>query len=138
MIVEEGLKGVLAFLLRNAEIDAQIGLFTDILTETDTTVFSDLTEATFPGYARINTRDVIWPDPAINGDAEAETDGPTMTWEATSDPGSPEDVTGIFVTIKDDEAVECLFLVYSFPDPITIAADGDQVQKKINWFCDNY
>lgn len=138
MIVEEGLKAILAFLLRDSGIDAEIGLFTDVLTETDVTVLADLTEATFPGYARQQTRSLTWPNPTINGDNEAESDGPTITFEATSAPGSPEVITGIFVTIKDEVAAEALFLCYSFPDPVTITAGGDQVQKKINWFCDNY
>lgn len=138
MIVEQGLMAILRFLLRNPEIDAEIGLFTNALTPVADTVLGDLTEATFPGYARVQTRDLVWPDPTINVDTAAETDGPTITFEADDDPVAPEDIHGIFVTILDDEAVENLFLCASFTDPITIAGNGDQVQKKINWFCDDY
>lgn len=138
MIVDEGEIAILSLLLRLSEIDAQIGLFTNIITITDETVLGDLTEATFSGYARIPAGSVTWPGPTTNMDSEAESDGPTLTWEADADPVSPVDVTGIFMSIMDDEAVERLFMAYSFPDPITITNDGDQVQKKINWFCTNY
>lgn len=138
MIVEEGLKAILRFLLRNEIIDAKIGLFTNALTPIDSTVLADLTEATFPGYAQIPTRDLTWPDPTINGDDAAETDGPTITFTADDDPGSPEDVHGLFVTIQDDEDEPMLFLCAAFADAVTITEAGDQVQKKINWFCDDY
>lgn len=138
MIVEQGLMSVLRFLLRDSAMNGEVGLFTNAITVNDGTVFTDLTEATFPGYARQPLTALVWPDPTINPDGEAESDGPTITWEATSAPGSPQDVTGIFVTIDDPDETENLFLCYVFPDPVTITDAGDQVEKKINWFCDNY
>lgn len=138
MIVEEGLNSMLRFLLRASAMGGSIGLFANDLTPADDTVFADLVEPTFPGYAQQLCTSLVWPDPAINGSGESESDGPTVTWEASADPGSPEEIFGIFCTVLDDADVVSLFLCYRFPDSVTVAADGDQVQKKINWFCDNY
>jgi hypothetical protein len=119
MIVDEGEIAILGQLLRNPDIDAEIGLFTNIITIALDTVLGDLTEATFSGYARIASSSLTWPGPTTNMDSEAESDGPLLTFEADADPGSPIDVTGIFVTIKDDSDEEKLFMAYSFPDPET-------------------
>jgi len=138
MVVEEGLNCILRFMLRDSVFGMEIGLFTNSIVIDETTVLSDLDEATFPGYARIPAVSIVWPDPAINIDGESESDGPTMTWEATSAPGSPETIRGIFVRIVDNASVEALFVAYSFPDPTVITLAGDEVQKKLNWFVDNY
>lgn len=138
MIVDEGEIAILGQVLRSVDIDAQIGLFTNIITIVEGTALTDLVEADFSGYVRIVSADLTWPGPTTNMDSEAESDGPTITFEADGDPEEPIDVNGIFVTIKDEVGGEKLFMAYSFPDPVTIAADGDQVQKKINWFCTNY
>jgi hypothetical protein len=138
MIVEQGLNCVLRFMLRESVFGMEIGLFTNSIVIDDDTVLADLDEATFPGYVRITAVSLTWPDPTINLDGESESDGPTMTWEASSAPGSPETIRGVFVRILDNTAAESLFLAYVFPDPVVITLIGDQVQKKINWFCDNY
>lgn len=138
MIVDEGEIAILGLLLRSTEINAQIGLFTNIITIVEDTALGDLTEATFSGYDRIVSNTLVWPGPETNIDSEAESDGPTVTFEADGGIAGSEDVTGIFVVITDDEATEKLFMAYSFPDAITVAEEGDQVQKKINWFCTNY
>jgi len=138
MVVDEGLKCILRFLLRDSALDAQIGLFSNAIEPDVDTVLADLTEASFPGYVTIPAVDLTWPDPAINDDGEAESDGPIMTWEATGSPGSPEAIHGLYVSIVDDESEESLFVAYAFPEPVTITSAGDQVQKKINWFTDQY
>ena len=138
MIVEEGLNSMLRSLLRSSALGGSIGLYVNDLDPGDDTIFTELTEATFPGYAQILCTAITWPDPTINITGESESDGPTITWTCTSTPGSPETVYGIFCTVLDEASVVSLFLCYKFPDPIDIAGSGDQVMKKINWFCDNY
>jgi len=138
MVVDQGLLCILRFMLRVSAIDAQIRLYTSDTTPAEDTVLSSLTEATFSGYAAIAAVDVIWPDPEINGDGEAETDGPVVTWEADSGISSPETIHGLYVSIVDETASEFLFMAYRFPDPVIVSVDGDQVQKKINWFTDQY
>lgn len=129
---------MLRSLLRSSGLGASIGLYANDLDPSDVTVFTDLLEATFPGYAQQLCTSITWPDPAINGSGESESDGPTITWTCSGTPGSTETIYGIFVTVLDEDDVVSLFLCYKFPDPIDIAGSGDQVQKKINWFCDNY
>jgi len=138
MVVEEGLKAILRFILRDSVVGTSIGLFTNLITIADDTVLADLTEATFPGYAQVPAITVTWPDPAINVDGEAESDGPTIVWECTTSPGSPETIRGIFVQIVDNTATPALFSAYVFPDPVVITIIGDEVAKKLNWFTDNY
>jgi len=138
MVVEEGLKAILRFILRESVMGTSIGLYTNIVTIDDDTQLVDLAEATFPGYTQILATTVTWPDPAVNLDGEAESDGPTLTWECTSAPGAPETIRGIFVLILDNLGDENLFLAYNFPDPVVITIAGDEVAKKLNWFCDNY
>jgi hypothetical protein len=138
MIVEEGLNSMLRSLLRDSAIGGSIGLFSNDLTPADDTVFADLTEPGFPGYAQQLCTSLVWPNPAINGSGESESDGPVITFTASSAPGSPVTIYGIFCTVTDNADVVSLFLCYRFPESIDIVGAGDQVLKRINWFCDNY
>jgi hypothetical protein len=40
--------------------------------------------------------------------------------------------------VTDNADVVSHFLCYRFPESIDIVGAGDQVLKRINWFCDNY
>jgi len=138
VVVNEGLESILRSLLRDSVLGTEIRLFTNAVAVTVDTVLADLVEATFPGYVGIPANTLTWPDPAINVDGEAESDGPLMEWEATSDPASPETIRGLYVVVKDNLAVESLYLAYSFPDPTVITVTGDQVAKRLNFFADQY
>lgn len=137
MFVNEGKLTVLRYLWRASPPALEIGLYTNTITITDATQLSDLTEATFPGYARILTSIVAVADPTINGDDQGELDSPTLTWAASGDPSSPEVIKGMFVRMPNEGAIQKLLWAENFVDDITITLTGDQVQKKINFYDDN-
>lgn len=137
MVVDEGLIALLRYLLRSSAIATKIGLFSNDYTPTVATVLGDLTEPSFAGYSQIDADGVTWPDPTINGSDQGESDGPTLTWTCTADPGSPVDVHGIFVQINDETGTHRLFFAFRFAAPVTIAANGDEVNKSLNWFGQN-
>lgn len=136
-VVNEGKIELLMHLTHENTPAFKVKLFTDDLTPDHNTVIGDLTEPTFFGYGVTPLYTLGFPTPTINGDDEGETDGPTITWTAAGDPSSPDVIHGIFVTIQRPSQPEFLFWAERFTDPITIALDGDQVQKKLNWFDDN-
>jgi hypothetical protein len=134
MIVDEGLITLLKFILRDAEIDAKIGLYVSNTTPSASTVMADLTEATFDSYARKTAVSITWPDPAINLDGNAESDGPTLTWTTLAENSPAQTVYGLFVVIDDNAANEKLLFAHRFATEIVVEHIGDNVQKKLNWF----
>lgn len=134
MVTNEGLLGLLRYLLRSSAIQTKIGLFANNYTPVPATVQADLTEATFAGYARIDATSITWPDPAINGDDQGESDGPTITWTCTAAPGSPETIYGLFVLFTDESAAIRTLFAFRFASPTVITLSGDLVSKKLNWF----
>jgi hypothetical protein len=135
---DEGLIAIISDILRMSAMQTKIRLFTGSLVPAHDTILLGVTEATFPGYAPIVATSLTWPTPTINGSAEAESDGPTMTWTASSAPSSPEVITGIYVSIQDGSSSDRLWFAKRFVDSITITDIGDQVQKKLNNFNKNY
>lgn len=134
MIVNEGLLALLRYLLRTADVDLEIRLFVNDFTPDADTELGDLSEAIFSGYAPKQTRDITWDDPTINGDEQGETLGPTVTFTADSGIAFPQDVYGLFITMKDETATTKLLFAHRFGTMITVTNDGDNVVKKLNWF----
>lgn len=137
MTPKEGRKYILKNLLITHANDLYIRLATNIPAgSADDVELADLTEATFPGYSQLHA--VVFPDPTINGSAEGETESPTLTWTGGGGVVTPETITGLYVVFIDPSFVEHLIFWEPFAASITIAADGEQVQKKLKILDNNY
>lgn len=137
MMANEGKLELLRMFLLNSSPALYVRLFLDDITPDEDTVFADFTEPSFAGYAAIPTTSITWPDPAINGDEEGESDGPTITWTKSADALPPQVVHGIWISFQRGGGSPVVFWADRFTDPITITDAGDEVQKKLNWFDQN-
>jgi hypothetical protein len=99
---------------------AIVGLFTNTITITHTTVFADLVEATFAGYSRSAT--ITWGTVFTNPSFFAEADGNTTQFNCTGST-TPETITGYFVVDGSSQ----LLYAENFDTPIPISGSGDAV-----------
>lgn len=92
------------------------------------------TESTFGGYAAISPGS--WPTPTINGSDQAESDATTLVWTSAG-VGASEDVVGMYLTFVGAGAVTYVFAAHKFLHPITIALDGQTIEKNLNAYVAN-
>lgn len=135
---DEGQIAELDNILNRHEDSFTVILFTDDLTIDADTVLTDLHAPTFTGYGEIAGTGIVWPGAAIDGDGAALVNSPTITFTCTADPGSPELIYGIAVKIGDPTATYRLWFAQNFDTPVVIAANGDKVEKKLNFKKRNY
>jgi hypothetical protein len=134
MVVDEGLITLLNNLLNGSSEGLKIRLFKNDLTPDNATTIGDMTEATFPGYNFISANGASFPTPTMNGSAQAESDGVTMTWTCSGTPMPAETIYGLYVTMPDIFASDKLLFAARFATPIDINASGQEVNKIMNWF----
>lgn len=139
MFPDVALLYLLYYLFHSSAENLKVRLYTNNYTPVAGTVLASLTEATntnIPGYAA--KTGVAFPDPTINGSGQGESDGPTMTWTATSNPPAAIQVFGLYVTITGLDSVDHLIFAAKFGSPVTFAFSGDFCSKKLNWFDANF
>jgi len=98
----------MAKMLERMQDDCRLVLFTDPTTVDKDTVFGDLSEATFSGYAAIDP--IPWGTITTDPTDGASDEAPDLTFTRTST-GSPETVRGWgIVTNDDDTLLACAIL----------------------------
>jgi hypothetical protein len=100
--------------LTNLNSASYLGVYSNNLTPTPATVWADLVEATFSGYARVNLAG-LWGSSGAIMDGEYKSDLPAQTFTGT---GSSQTVYGWFVI----DATPHLWLSQLFPAPITVTS----------------
>lgn len=103
----------------------QLHLFKNSYTPVVGTLLSDLTEATFPGYAPINL--TLGSTPTINGSDQGQYQWLANTWTCSTTFGGETEV-GWYITIKDLTGTPQLFMVEKFSAGVLVMNSGDQVQ----------
>ncbi len=137
MITKEGANGILRCIFAKTIATAKIRLAQNNAVPADADlVLGDLTEASFPGYAEVDIGTPAWPAPATNMSNEAESDGPTITWTATSGTPLPQTCYLVYVVLNDGTA-DFLFAVGRFSPGKTVTLAGDTITVKLNWYAWN-
>jgi hypothetical protein len=101
-------------------------LFSNDITPDIDTVFADLVEADFGGYARVGFAG--WSAPFMNPDDHAQAEHPFVVW--THDGGDANDVYGwAYCTLDLDSEIDKLLFIERFPDgPVTLDTAGQQLR----------
>lgn len=136
MYPDQALKDLMDYLLADSSRAVTYHLYKNLVVIDEDTVLGDFTEAAFPGYAAKAAET----EPAATTDAfhQAVSEGADMTWTCTSTPGSTEQIYGIYITFVDASLTAKLLCAAAFPSPVAIAASGNTVVKKVNYYFKNY
>lgn len=103
-----------------------IRLFKNSVTLSDSTVWADLTEATFTGYASQSLSRAGWNEPTVGSVTYINRSAVTFSCS-----GGSQDVYGYAVTYTDGGTTYILW-AESFSSPITISSGGSiQITPKI-------
>lgn len=133
MVSQEARKRILDFLLNSSDIDLEYHLGIVSAPHTDElTVLADFTEATFPGYVKLNARTVA--ASAINGALQAQTGQVEYIFTANSSIVAAELIYSIYATFVDHTATTRLFWHAYFPVPKIVSSPGDEIRVKVDWF----
>lgn len=135
MFPDASLNYLLDFLLSNTGAAVTYHLFKNNATITSATVLGDLTESDFPGYT---SQAATEPGAATDGSHEAVSTGNTLTWTCTSNPTPAQQAFGLYVTFVDNTSTTRLLRADKFTSPVSIAFTGDQVQKKVDFYFEDY
>jgi hypothetical protein len=111
---------VLDDVLAIANADWRIGLYTNILTPSVNTVWSDLTEANYSGYNRV---DPTFPSATLDASNDGKSTAPVAAF-THSGGATANTVRGWFAfDVTDSELV----FVENLPDPKSMAVAGDSI-----------
>lgn len=122
VLPDEGLADQLSYIIKTAisgVADWQLMLFQNNLTPTQTTVFSDLVEATFSGYSRVTVTRATWTSPTIVADKAVSTWGTTgTTW---TNAGSTQTIYGYALITASSPVIR---VIERFASPVVMATGG--------------
>ncbi len=136
MYPDVSLQELMDWFLRDVSVTVKYHLYKNDVTPTEATVLADLTESDFTGYAGIGP--IVEPSSIVDGAHQMISEGNTLTWTCTADLVTAQQAFGLYVTWVDDTSTTRLLRADRFTSPITIAFNGDQVQKKVDFYFKNY
>lgn len=126
---DDGSRRLLDVLTNNLSVHdldgAKACLFTAPTSVDHTTALGSITEATFPGYARITLSAGNWPAASVSSHVAGSTYSTALTWTCTGG-GAAQQVYGIY--ILDSTGTYLLYIATFAGAPYQMLNNGDQIQ----------
>ena len=138
MIPKTGRRALLTCLFKYGFVPQLIGLVKADPTPPDIDLeFTDLTEATFAGYSRIDLTSVTLPEPTIDGSNNGDIISPVLTWTSGT-VTSTEVIYGMFAVMALGSLGDYFWWFNRWTAPVTISMPGQEIKRKLNFKANNF